>query len=74
MDQPGGALTTIAEERLKWEKSYTYNIGVEFGLFANRLFGTVEYFSRYSKDLLQNVKYITSNRLWIDTNERRSDQ
>lgn len=55
MDQPGGALTTIAEERLKWEKSYTYNIGVEFGLFANRLFGTVEYFSRDSKDLLQNV-------------------
>src|SRR5690606_25358006 len=34
-------------------------IGVEFGLFANKLFGSVEYFNRDSKDLLQNVPIST---------------
>lgn len=55
MDQPGGLVTTIADEGLRWEKSYTYNLGLEFGLFANRLYGSVEYFNRDSKDLLQDV-------------------
>jgi len=55
MDQPGGNLTTIADKNLRWEKSYTFNVGAEFGLFNNRLYGTFEYFSRDSKDLLQDV-------------------
>lgn len=55
MDQPGGAITTVADRNLKWEKSYTFNIGTEFGLFNNRLNGSVEYFTRDSKDLLQDV-------------------
>ncbi|WP_185210577.1 SusC/RagA family TonB-linked outer membrane protein [Sphingobacterium mizutaii] len=55
MDQPGGILTTIADKDLKWEKSHTFNVGAEFGLFNNRLYGTVEYFNRDSKDLLQDV-------------------
>lgn len=55
MDQPGGTITTVADKNLKWEKSYTLNIGTEFGLFNNRLNGSVEYFTRDSKDLLQDV-------------------
>lgn len=55
MDQPGGILTTIADKDLKWEKSHTFNVGAEFGLFNNRLYGTFEYFNRDSKDLLQDV-------------------
>lgn len=55
MDQPGGNLTTIADQNLKWEKNYSFNAGVEFGLFNNRLFGSVEYFNRDSRDLLQDV-------------------
>ncbi|MFA6335585.1 MAG: SusC/RagA family TonB-linked outer membrane protein, partial [Bacteroidales bacterium] len=55
MEQPGGGISTIADENLSWETSYTSNVAVEFGLFDQRLTGTVEYFNRDSKDLLQDV-------------------
>lgn len=61
MESPGGALINAADSNLSWETSYTSNVALEFGLFDNRLTGTVEYFNRDSKDLLQDVpiSYIT---------------
>ncbi|MGO3804865.1 MAG: SusC/RagA family TonB-linked outer membrane protein [Sphingobacterium sp.] len=55
MASPGGGISNSANPDLSWERNFTTNIAVEFGLFNNRLFGTVEYFNRDSKDLLQNV-------------------
>lgn len=52
---PGGQISNVASDDLRWEKSYTYNIALEFGLFDGRLNGSVEYFNRDSKDLLMNV-------------------
>ncbi len=37
---------------LKWEETTTQNIGVDYGLFKNRLTGTVDYYRRNTKDLL----------------------
>ncbi len=59
MGQPGGTQTTIANNNLSWETSYTYNLGLDFGLFRNRLQGTIEYFNRTSKNLLQDVPIST---------------
>lgn len=55
MNSPGGYISNVASNDLRWEKSYTYNVALEFGLFNNRLSGSVEYFNRDSKDLLMNV-------------------
>jgi TonB-linked SusC/RagA family outer membrane protein len=55
MTEPGGGVSTAADENLSWETSYTYNIALEFGLFEQRLAGTLEFFNRDSKDLLQDV-------------------
>ena len=52
---PGGYISNVASDDLRWEKSYTYNFALEFGLFNGRLSGSVEYFNRDSKDLLMNV-------------------
>ncbi len=52
---PGGALSTLADENLTWETSYSTNLALEFGFWDQRLYGTVEYFNRDSKDLLQDV-------------------
>ena len=59
MGSPGGALVNAADANLSWETSYTYNLALEFGLFNNRLSGSVEYFNRDSKDLLQDVPIST---------------
>lgn len=37
---------------LGWEYSKTQNYGVDFGLFQNRLTGTVEYYNTHTTDLL----------------------
>jgi len=55
MDQAGGGISTIADPSLTWETNYSTNVALEFGLFGNRLSGTIEYFNRDSKDLLQDV-------------------
>src|SRR5690606_31103084 len=55
MEKAGAGISTIADANLSWETSYTTNLALEFGLFDQRLYGTVEYFSRDSKDLLQDV-------------------
>jgi len=39
---------------LTWEKSYTHNIGVDFGFFQGRLSGSVEVYQNDTKDLLIN--------------------
>ncbi len=45
---------------LKWETTRSYNAGVDFGFFKNRLTGTVEYYQTKTDDLLVNKK-INSN-------------
>jgi TonB-linked SusC/RagA family outer membrane protein len=55
MELPGGAVSTIADPNLSWETSYTSNIALEFGVLDQRITGTIEYFNRDSKDLLQDV-------------------
>lgn len=37
---------------LKWENKSEINAGIEFGLFGNRLSGTIDYYYRKSTDLL----------------------
>lgn len=55
MGNPGGTISTAGNSKLSWETSYNTNVGVDFGLFGDRLRGTVEYFNRDSKNLLQSV-------------------
>jgi len=55
MEQAGGGINNIADRNLRWETNYVTNLGLDFGLFKQRLYGTIEYFNRDSRDLLQNV-------------------
>lgn len=59
MESAGGIISTIADPNLSWETSYTYNLAAEFGFFQDRLTGSIEYFSRDSKNLLQSVNIST---------------
>lgn len=42
----------MASDELKWETTYTANIGIDFGLFKNRLGGSIELYNMDTKDLL----------------------
>ena len=49
------SFNTIAargNETLTWEKSRTFNIGVDVALFSNKLDGSIEFYNKYSYDVL----------------------
>ncbi|MFN0290387.1 SusC/RagA family TonB-linked outer membrane protein [Pedobacter helvus] len=44
-----------ANEKLKWETTSAYNLGLDVGLFKNRLNLTIEAYKKITDDLLQNL-------------------
>jgi len=46
---------------ITWEKTSSFNVGLEFGLFNERITGGVEYFNRVSADQLYNLPVPPSN-------------
>lgn len=42
-------------EDLKWEETTTYNIGLDYGFFNNKVSGSLEVYLKESNDLLANV-------------------
>ncbi|GAB3905069.1 SusC/RagA family TonB-linked outer membrane protein [Mucilaginibacter boryungensis] len=51
----GQAPSNLANPDLRWEKSQTYDFGVDFGFFKNRLTGSFDYYNKLNTDLLLNV-------------------
>lgn len=43
---------TYGNSGIGWEKSYTWNFGLDFSLFNSRLNGTIEWYDTQTKDLL----------------------
>lgn len=46
------ASTQMANKDLKWETTITRNIGIDFGLFNSRIWGTIDLYKNTTKDLL----------------------
>lgn len=46
----------LANPMLTWEKTREYNIGLDFGLFKNRITGSVDLYDKLSDDLLMQQK------------------
>lgn len=53
--QAGVIPNSVGNPDLKWEQTTQYNGGVDFGLFENRLAGSVEYYVKNTSDLLLEV-------------------
>lgn len=45
----------LANDKLKWESSVQYNLGIDFGAFQNRLELTFDLYNKETKDLLLQV-------------------
>jgi iron complex outermembrane receptor protein len=51
----GVSVTRTANPDLKWEVVTQANIGVDFSLWSDKLYGTVDYFSKTTTDAILNV-------------------
>ncbi|MDR0976301.1 MAG: SusC/RagA family TonB-linked outer membrane protein, partial [Prevotellaceae bacterium] len=54
MGDPAISPSQIANDNLSWETNYSFNVGVDFGFF-DRLSGSIEYYTRTTKNLLMDM-------------------
>jgi TonB-linked SusC/RagA family outer membrane protein len=56
----GQAPNSLVNPDIQWEKSQTYDLGLDFGFFSNRLTGSFDYFNKLNTNLLLNVPILQS--------------
>jgi len=59
--QAGIRPTSLANLNLGWETNETVNFGLDYGLFNNRVTGSVDVFDQRTKDLLLNQPILWTN-------------
>ena len=52
--RPGATATSLENRLVTWEKNGNLNTGIEATLFGGRLSTTIEYYNRYTRDMLLN--------------------
>lgn len=52
----GAAINTFVNMNGKWEATEQWNVGVDFGLWKNKLYGTMDLFMRDTKEMLLTVQ------------------
>lgn len=52
--QVGVENSTLANPSLAWEKTTAYNVGLDFGIFENRISASADYYVGTTNDLLMN--------------------
>ena len=52
----GQAPNVLANPNLQWEKSQTFDIGLDFGVLNNRITGSIDYYNKLNTQLLLNVQ------------------
>jgi TonB-linked SusC/RagA family outer membrane protein len=57
---PGATSTTLGNPDIRWEKTESFNIGLDLNFINNRLSTTVEVFDRLTTDMLLRVPVVIS--------------
>lgn len=52
LDEAGILIGSLVDPNIKWERTGSLNVGLDFGFFKNRITGYVNYFDRKSIDLI----------------------
>ncbi|MEP6792817.1 MAG: SusC/RagA family TonB-linked outer membrane protein, partial [Saprospiraceae bacterium] len=58
------------DANIKWEETKTYNIGLDFSIIRDRLWGSIDLYKRFTKDLLNRIPVAAGTNLtnFITTN------
>lgn len=52
-----GAYSSVYKnEKVTWERTSIFDAGIDFGMFGGRLTGTIDYFYKYTSDILASVE------------------
>ena len=50
--QPSVVMTQLGNDRLKWERSKQFDVGLDYSFFNSRLSGTVGYYIKSTEDAI----------------------
>lgn len=53
--------TKLENQNLRWETSWTFNAGIDFGFFNDRITGSFEYYDKRSSDIIMRLNIDPSN-------------
>ncbi|MGV3530678.1 MAG: SusC/RagA family TonB-linked outer membrane protein [Flavisolibacter sp.] len=59
--EPGFRQGSLPSPDLTWESSKTFDVGVDFSLFKNRVYGSIEYYNRVTDRMIFDVSIPVSN-------------
>ena len=48
-------VTSFGNPTLRWEKTGTWNVGIDYAVFNGRLFGKIDVYRKYGKDLIAQL-------------------
>ena len=68
----GFYVSKLADANLKWETTYQYNAGIDFGLLDGRLSATIDVYKKNTKDLLLDAAMAPSTSfktIWTNVGE-----
>ncbi len=51
------------DAKIKWEETTTWNVGIDFGFYNNRLNGSIDYYYRKTKDLINEIPVAAGSNL-----------
>lgn len=71
---PGVARTTLVDSTLHWESTRTKDIGLEVGVFKNKLQFSATYFDRYTYDILYRPTSSVSNVLGFGLSQQNTGE
>ena len=60
-DVSGLVTSQIGDQKLKWENTKQFDIGLDFGFLKNRISGEIDFFHKKTKDLLLNIPVPATN-------------
>ncbi len=56
-NQPSAGISSLANPQLRWEKTNSTNIGIDYAFFNYRLSGSLDYYHKSSRDLLYSFPF-----------------
>lgn len=57
----GTTATRLPNPDLKWETTTQFDVGIDFGLWDDRIYGSIDYFQKNTDDMLMNFPLPTSS-------------
>ncbi|MCZ4695596.1 SusC/RagA family TonB-linked outer membrane protein [Ancylomarina euxinus] len=54
-DEPYASISSYGNPTLRWEKTGTFDLGIDYSLFRGKLFGKVDVYHKSAKDLVASV-------------------